>query len=83
MSGGHFEYQQYRLNDLAGEVERLIATNGNNEWRNYSSETIAKFKEAVDVLRKAEEMLQRIDWLVSGDDGEETFHKIWAEKAGK
>ena len=77
MSGGHFDHQQYRLNDLAREVERLIDTNGQKDWRNFKPETLAKFQEAITVLRKGEEMLQRIDWLVSGDDGEESFHKRW------
>jgi hypothetical protein len=34
---------------------------------------ITKFKEGLDILRKAEVYAQRIDWLVSGDDGEESF----------
>lgn len=83
MSGGHFEYQQYRINDLACEVDRLIATNadqtkndfGDTIGRNYTPETIAEFQKAVIALRISEEYVQRIDWLVSGDDGEETFHQ--------
>jgi hypothetical protein len=39
----------------------------------YPKEVIEKFKEAVIVLRKAAVYAQRVDWLLSGDDGEETF----------
>lgn len=39
----------------------------------YPDEIIEKFKEGVDLLKKAEVYTQRIDWLLSGDDGEETF----------
>ena len=39
----------------------------------HSDEIIEKFKEAVDILRKAEVYAQRIDWYLSGDDGDETF----------
>ena len=39
----------------------------------YPEEVIEKFKEAVIVLRKAAVYAQRVDWLLSGDDGEETF----------
>jgi hypothetical protein len=39
----------------------------------YPDEVIEKFKEGVDILRKAYIYAQRIDWLLSGDDGEETF----------
>lgn len=39
----------------------------------YPDEVIEKFKEGLETLRKAEIYAQRIDWLVSGDDGEESF----------
>jgi hypothetical protein len=39
----------------------------------YPEEVIEKLKEAVMVLRKAAVYAQRVDWLLSGDDGEETF----------
>ena len=106
MSGGHFEYKQYQVNELAEEVNRLIAkvyrTRGSIKnspddpchpdynWDRYylfTDETLAKFVEARDTLRKAAEMIQRVDWLVSGDDGEESFHRRWEEeglnKSGK
>jgi hypothetical protein len=85
MSGGHFDYAQYRIEDIARGIEELIESNDDeslNEWgdrrgRGYSVETIEKFKIAVDTLRKAAIMAQRVDWLVSGDDGEDSFHRRW------
>jgi MoxR-like ATPase len=41
----------------------------------YSDEVIEKMKEAVNVLRVAQIYAHRIDWLFSGDDGEESFLK--------
>jgi hypothetical protein len=41
----------------------------------YPDEVIAKFKDAVNILNIAEVYAQRIDWLLSGDDGEELFLK--------
>jgi hypothetical protein len=43
--------------------------------RNYSPETLAKLKETVDQVRKAAIMAHRVDYLVCGDDGEDTFFK--------
>ncbi len=85
MSGGHFDYLQYQIRQIADEVEQLIIKNGTKRehrdaWEDeyhskYSDEVIEKFKEGYLFLRKAEIYAQRIDWLVSGDDGEGSFLK--------
>ena len=41
----------------------------------FDDETIEKFKEAYKKLKEAYVYAQRVDWLLSGDDGEESFHK--------
>lgn len=82
MSGGYFDYNQYRIVTIADTIVSLIENNNDetlNEWgekqgRNYTPETIEKFQEAVKILNKAYVYAQRIDWLISGDDGEDTFH---------
>ena len=71
------------MNYIADEIEQLILTNDStelNEWgdtkgRHYSDKTIVEFKNALHFLRLAQIYTQRIDWLVSGDDGEDCFHK--------
>jgi len=39
----------------------------------YSDEVIEEFKKAMDIIKKAAIYIQRIDWFLSGDDGEESF----------
>lgn len=97
MSGGHFDYKQWHITEIADSVERIIKNNGRKKtdeelkdehWKGpdwyerypedlyhykYPDEVIEKFKEGVDVLRKAAIYAQRIDWLISCDDGEESF----------
>lgn len=79
MSGGHFDYKQYTIDYIADEVESIIARNEpyhENSWAyHFSDETVAELKKGLNLLRQAAIYTQRIDWLVSGDDGEETFHK--------
>jgi len=83
MSGGHFQYKQYELGHMADEIEQLILDNDSekvNEYGDikgygYSPETIEKFKLACMTLLLAQIYVQRIDWLVSGDDGEDSFHR--------
>lgn len=84
MSGGHFEYKQYEMSRVADEIETLIQNNNKqDEWgytTNFNTETPDKFAEAVKQMRLASAMVHRIDWLVSGDDGEDSFHKKWDEE---
>jgi len=99
MSGGFFDYYQYKIGTIADSIERVIENNGRkkteeeleddswfpDEWyknhpedlyyHKYPDEIIEKLKEGVDILRKAEIYAQRIDWLLSGDDGEQSFLK--------
>lgn len=83
MSGGHFDYNQYKIGYIADEVETLIENNDSdekNEWgdiigHHYKPETIDEFKKALKALRVAQVYAQRIDWLVSCDDGEDSFHR--------
>jgi len=82
MSGGHFNYKQHTLLGMAEDIGSEILTNDStekNEWghnigSHYSPETIAEFEKAVKALKLAYVYAQRIDWLLSGDDGEDSFH---------
>lgn len=73
MSGGFFDYRQYQLNDLACEVEDALKTS--SMASGLRLETVNEFRIAARKLREAAIYLQRIDWLLSGDDGEDTFHE--------
>ena len=85
MSGGHFDYQQYRIEDIAVMIVEIIKSNddesfdkwGQQRGNGYPPEIIEKFREAAHTLRQAAEMAQRIDWLLSGDDGEDCFLRRW------
>ena len=74
MSGGRFEYKQNNINYIADQIEEVVLKNSKKKIDNkYPEEVIEKFKEGIDILRKAAIYAQRIDWLLSADDGEETF----------
>ena len=49
----------------------------------YTDETIQIFKDAVKILRKASIYAQRIDWFLSGDDGEESLKERLEEELKK
>ena len=98
MSGGHFDYNQYKISEIADDIQHEIDNNGrelsqkeldedysyrSSGWydrypedkfyREYPEEVINEFKNAVKVLRTASVYAQRVDWLLSDDDGEESF----------
>lgn len=83
MSGGHFDYKQYYIDDIADSIERNLENQGYDEDDCYTEETIQIMKDAVKALRKAAIYAQRIDWFLSGDDGEETLKKRLAEDLKK
>ena len=89
MSGGHFDYTQYLMEDVAVEIDNLIEEHNSmsmKEWLGcgpedfYPREVIKKFEEAAYTIRRAAVMVQRIDYLVSCDDGEESFLKRWKDE---
>jgi hypothetical protein len=69
---------------MADSIERAIARNGEPEEygysQTYSDEVIEKLEEAAHTLRQAGDMAQRVDWLLSGDDGEESMLRRWKEE---
>lgn len=46
----------------------------------YSDKTLKEFRKGLNILKKASVYAQRIDWLLSGDDGEDDFHKRLKEE---
>ena len=84
MSGGRFDYKQYDLQHIAEEINQVIhefERGDKSEWGDYpkwnfeNPQTIAEFRYAIKMLNIALIYAHRIDWLLSGDDGEENFHK--------
>jgi hypothetical protein len=85
MSGGYWDYIQYRFQDIGDDLEKIVEQNDSeelDEWgqvmgRHYKPETIAKLKQTAKHVRETAKMLQRVDYLLEGDDGEEAFHRRW------
>jgi len=77
MSGGAFEYRDRYIHDFIEEIERNIKNNGIEDETgyssNYSKKVLEKFTNAIELLKISVIYLHRIDWLLSGDDSNETF----------
>lgn len=81
MSGGLFNYQQFRIRDITESLEEIIDTE--KQSHEYSKETMDEFVNGLAYLKAAYIYAQRIDWLVSGDDGEDSFHQRLKEELEK
>lgn len=87
MSGGSFDYQEWRIEDIADKVEQeIINSEGENDaneeskptWERsykYRPDVIKEFKRGLKILRQAYIYAHRIDYLLAGDDGEDSFLK--------
>lgn len=81
MSGGYFDYKQYEIGYVENVLDDLIEHNddetldvfGDKRGRGYSEAVMTEFRETLYLLKAARTRVHRIDWLVSGDDSEETF----------
>ena len=74
MSGGHFQHQQYIIGDIANSIKSEIIKNRDAEHK-FSQKTINEFRKAIKFLKQAEIYVDRIDWLLSFDDSEKSFHE--------
>ena len=73
MSGGYFDYVQYRIFEAADDLEQAIKNRSEGEYA-YTERTLCKFELGLFYLRQAATYLHRIDYLLECDDGEDTFH---------
>lgn len=85
MSGGHFDYVQFRINQAAEQLEEYTQQIINKEFEEapeFSQTTIDKFQLCARLLHLNYKMLHHIDYLISGDYSEGTFEQIWQEEFG-
>ncbi len=83
MSGGHFNYNGYiyfQVEEFANQLEKDIANNNIPDEYGYSSaynnEVIDYLKFQVSKIRQMAETMRAIDYLYSGDHGEDSFLKV-------
>jgi hypothetical protein len=78
MSGGHYEYANFRLNDIAETIDNDIENNISMNW-NMSDQTISRMKIISEMLHMVDKLAYFADYLYSGDSSEETFIKRFDE----
>jgi len=79
MSGGRFNYAQSRIQCLIEEIEMLDL----GELEELDAITQSNYYALIAELNKCQVHMDRLDWLLSGDDGQETYHERLAEDLEK
>jgi len=73
MSGGYFSHEQFSILNIAENLENAIMF-AKGAWE-FSPETVAEMQQTLRLLKHTYIRVHRIDYLLSGDDGEDTFHE--------
>ncbi len=80
MSGGHFNdcgYVYYKVSQFADELEQEISYNGivneDGYKYDYDPDVIDYLEDQIPKLRKMAEIMRHIDYLYSGDIGDDGF----------
>lgn len=81
MSGGHFDYNCFRISQFADELKHEIEINNSTETDDYgykigagyNEKTIATLKKCHQIIEMAGKLAREVEWLYSGDHGEESF----------
>lgn len=86
MSGGHFGncgYDYYKVEQFADELEEEILRNGKKRddtgyygidyYPTFDDDVIEYLKEQLPKMRKMAEIMRHIDYLYSGDHGDDSF----------
>lgn len=78
MSGGTFDYDQFRIVQIHETIESHISKQGTETgyggtYETYEPEVLKRLEDAIKCLKMAYVYAQRVDYLLAGDDGQESF----------
>ena len=78
MSGGTYNYDQFRIVDIYETIESFIKKQGKktvygDTYETFEPEVLKRLEDAIKCLKMAYVYAQRVDYLLAGDDGDESF----------
>lgn len=76
MSGGCWNYVQYQVQEVIDDLEHTLEVNEEC----FLEDVLAELEVAIKHIRVAKVYIQRVDWLLAGDDSEETFMERLSEE---
>ena len=78
MSGGSFDYNCYKIQSFASELQHRLDVNNDQTLDHYgdkigydfAKETVIRLEKAQKIIKVAGKLAREIEWLYSGDHGE-------------
>jgi hypothetical protein len=85
MSGGSFDYDCFKISQFADNLKARLASNKDKDnefgWcPDFNEETIDLLKQSHKIIDMAGRIAHHIEWLYSGDHGEDTFKELMDEE---
>lgn len=82
MSGGSFDYAYFKVFEFSDELQRLL--HSPEEMGYIKSEEVKEKLLWIQIeSKKMAAHMKDVEWLFSGDDGEDTFLKNWESIRGE
>ncbi len=78
MSGGHFQYDEFKMQHMAEQIDFEIQHNDlpdpqYGQTNGYSKEVLFYMQYTRDALMHSHKMTKHLDYLLSGDTGQEDY----------
>jgi len=93
MSGGYFETRHSQMRLLAEDLEHFVSKQKLYKSENFnhnlpqgdwdhelSIETLDRIRTAAAAVEKSAAMFKLVDYLLSGDNSEQSFNELWEQK---
>ena len=76
MSGGHFDYNCFNISQFADDLKHEIEVNDDTFGYIFNVDTLRRLKSAHSIIETAGKLAKEIEWLYSGDHGEDSFAEL-------
>lgn len=77
MSGGSFDYAYARMHEFADDLRNMLSQQGMivEDWAygTWEPQVAVKLEEIAALVDHAAKLAKEVEWLYSGDTGEDTF----------
>ena len=83
MSGGRYNYKCFEISEFSRLLKGDFREFKKNEDYKFSKKTISNLKKAQKIIEATGNLAYQVEWLMSGDTGENDFNKEFKKELKK